>query len=78
MTDEERQMLQEAHDKVIVLHRALMETNPATGEKPLILRASEAVIFIERGGWMVKWFTRVVISLGALAGALITLGVWKK
>lgn len=72
MTEEERKMLHETHEMTKNLNAALMEPT-ATGEPPLIVRVGAVVVAVERSNWAVKWGFRIIVGLGALAGAFVTI-----
>ncbi len=72
MNDDERQMLKETHEITMEMHRALMKP-PHTGEPALIKRIGVVVVAVERSNWAVKWGARSFLTLGAIAGAWITL-----
>lgn len=72
MTEEERDLLNHTHKMANEMHDALMKPNKL-GEEPLIERIGGVVITIERGSWSVKWASRIVLTMGALAGAWLTI-----
>lgn len=68
MTEEERKMLVDTHNKTNEMHRALM-ARPATGEPPMYERINTVVRFFERTSWAGKMIIRAFLTLGAVSGA---------
>lgn len=69
MTEDERKILMDTHEKTNEMHRALM-AEPATGEPPMYERLSTVVRFFERTSWAGKMVIRVFLTVGAIATAL--------
>lgn len=65
--------LTEVDKHVSDIRRALMEPSP-TGEPPLLKRASDAVVMLERSGWVGKMLVRGLLLMGSIAGAIIGIG----
>ena len=72
---EEREEIEAIKGEVSDIRRALMEP-PAGGGDSLIVRATKAVEFLERGGWAGKWIVRGVMTIAAMGAAIVQFKGW--
>jgi len=72
MTDEEKAQLQRSLEIAEKLNAALFHPS-ADGQPPMMDRISVIVVGAERGSWAVKWATRIMLGLGAVVGAIVTI-----
>ncbi len=69
MTEEERQKLDQTHAVCMQLKRAFLDV-PDGHTESLIKRIVHVVETAERSGWAGKWAVRVLLTGGAIVGAL--------
>jgi hypothetical protein len=65
-------------DRVDALSRALLESPPEGGPS-FLTRAMLAVTVWERSGWLMKSGTRLILTIGAVASAVVAfkIGLWE-
>ena len=72
MTDDQLKRLMAMEKKVDAIHRRLME-KPREDTPPLIARLEDMLDLFEKSNWSVKKLVKIVLTLGALGGALVAI-----